>query len=135
MSEGAAIRLKRRSLSLRLGKLALGTNAWLAFAFLYIPILVLILFSFNDSRSVARWTGFSMEWYLRLFDNEPLLRAARNSMLIALVSTLAATAMGTLTALGMDRYRFRLKSRFEAILYLPIVIPEIVMGISLLLFF
>jgi len=132
---GAAIRLRHGSLSLRVGKVALGANAWLALAFLYIPILVLIFFSFNDSRSVARWTGFSMEWYLRLFDNEPLLRAARNSLLIAAVSTLASTAMGTLTALGMDRYRFRLRSSFDARLYLPIVIPEIVLGISLLLFF
>ena len=135
MSAGTAARLRRGSLSLRLGKAALGANAWLAVAFLYIPILVLIFFSFNDSRSVARWTGFSMEWYLRLFDNEPLLRAARNSLLIAFVSTVASTAMGTLTALGMDRYRFRLRTSFDAMLYLPIVIPEIVLGISLLLFF
>jgi len=135
MSAGTAARLRRGSLSLRLGKAALGANAWLALALLYVPILVLIIFSFNDSRSVARWTGFSMEWYLRLFDNEPLLRAARNSLLIALVSTLASTAMGTLTALGMDRYRFRLRTGFDAMLYLPIVIPEIVLGISLLLFF
>ena len=135
MSAGTAARLRRGSLSLRLGKVALGANAWLAVAFLYIPILVLIFFSFNDSRSVARWTGFSMEWYLRLFDNEPLLRAARNSLLIAFVSTVASTAMGTLTALGMDRYRFRLRTSFDAMLYLPIVIPEIVLGISLLLFF
>lgn len=134
MSAGSAVRLGRGPLR-RLGKVALGANAWLALAFLYIPILVLILFSFNDSRSVARWTGFSMEWYQSLFGNEPLLRAARNSLLIALVSTLASTAMGTLTALGMDRYRFRLRTGFDAILYLPIVIPEIVLGISLLLFF
>ena len=135
MSAGTSVRLRLGYLSLRLGKVALGANAWLVFAFLYIPILVLIIFSFNDSRSVARWTGFSMEWYLSLFDNEPLLRAARNSLLIAAVSTLASTAMGTLTALGMDRYRFRLRSSFDALLYLPIVIPEIVLGISLLLFF
>ena len=135
MSAGYAARLGRGSVSRLLGKMALGANAWLALAFLYVPILVLIFFSFNDSRSVARWTGFSMEWYLRLFDNEPLLRAARNSLLIAGVSTLASTAMGTLTALGMDRYRFRLRSSFDAMLYLPIVIPEIVLGISLLLFF
>jgi len=135
VSAGYAARLGRGSVSRLLGKMALGANAWLALAFLYVPILVLIFFSFNDSRSVARWTGFSMEWYLRLFDNEPLLRAARNSLLIAGVSTLASTAMGTLTALGMDRYRFRLRSSFDAMLYLPIVIPEIVLGISLLLFF
>ena len=135
MRAGHAARPLRDPMILRLGKTALGGNALLVFSFLYVPILVLIVFSFNETRSVARWNGFSLEWYQRLFDNEALLRAARNSLLIALVSTLAATAMGTLTALGMDRYHFRLRNSFDAILYLPIVIPEIVMGISLLLFF
>jgi spermidine/putrescine transport system permease protein len=135
VSVGASVRPARERLTLRLGKAALGANAGLVFAFLYLPILVLILFSFNDTRSVARWTGFSLEWYERLFGNQALLRAARNSLLIASVSTLASTVMGTLTALGMDRYRFRLRTSFDAVLYLPIVIPEIVMGISLLLFF
>ena len=135
MRAGHATRPQRDPIVLRLGKTVLGTNALLAFAFLYVPILVLIVFSFNESRSVARWSGFSLEWYQKLFGNEALLRAARNSLLIAFVSTLASTAMGTLTALGIDRYRFRLRNSFDALLYLPIVIPEIVMGISLLLFF
>ncbi len=135
MNAGVPARAPRERLSLRLGKAALGAHAALVFAFLYVPVLVLILFSFNDTRSVARWTGFSLEWYQRLFGNEALLRAARNSLLIAFVSTVASTVMGTLTALGMDRYRFRLRTSFDAILYLPLVIPEIVMGISLLLFF
>lgn len=120
---------------LRLGRLALGLNAWTIFVFLYGPILILVLFSFNETRSVARWSGLSFDWYRRLFDNESLLRAARNSLLIASVSTLVSTVFGTLTALGMDRYRFRMRTALDAVLYLPIVIPEIVMGISLLLFF
>jgi spermidine/putrescine transport system permease protein len=119
----------------RLGSLALGANAGLVFAFLYLPILVLIVFSFNGSRSVAVWSGFSLEWYEKLVQNDALLRAARNSLLIGLVSTLAATGIGTLTALGMARFRFRLRTALDVVLYLPIVIPEIVMGISLLLFF
>jgi spermidine/putrescine transport system permease protein len=132
----AAAPLRRRTpLGIWLGRLALGGNALLILLFLYLPIVVLLIFSFNATRSVARWEGFSLEWYQRLFDNLPLLRAARNSVLIALVATIVSTVFGTMTALGMDRYRFRLRAAFDAVLYLPIVIPEIVMGISLLLFF
>jgi spermidine/putrescine transport system permease protein len=122
-------------LAVRLGNVLLGSNAALAFAFLYLPVFILIVFSFNNTRSVAILTGFSFEWYLRLADNTELLDAARNSLMVALVSTALSTAIGTLTALAMDRYRFRLRTAFDANLYLPIVIPEIVMGISLLLFF
>jgi spermidine/putrescine transport system permease protein len=98
-------------------------------------VLILIVFSFNDTRSVAVFTGFSTQWYTRLAGNAELLDAARNSLLVGLVTTIVATAIGTLTAIAMERYRFRLRTAFDANLYLPIVIPEIVMGISLLLFF
>jgi len=119
----------------RIGNWLLGTNAALVFGFLYLPIFILIVFSFNDSRSVALFTGFSTEWYLSLAQNEELLDAARNSLLVGSITTIAATVIGTLTALAMERYRFRLRKTFDANLYLPIVIPEIVMGISLLLYF
>ena len=119
----------------RLGRWSLSANAALVFGFLYLPVIILIVFSFNSTRSVAVLSGFSLEWYAKLSENADLLRAARNSLLVGLIATLAATAIGTLTALGMDRYRFRLRTAFDANLYLPIVIPEIVMGISLLLFF
>lgn len=137
MSVQVAVAQKRRRIEirLRLGEMALSSNALFVFLFLYLPIVVLFIFSFNDTRSVARLTGFSLDWYVRLFSNEELLTAARNSLVIATVSTIASTAIGTLTALGMDRFRFRLRTTFDALLYLPIVIPEIVMGISLLLFF
>lgn len=124
-----------RRLGVRLGRAYLYAHAAALFAFLYGPILILLIFSFNDTRSVARWTGLSLEWYARLFSNRDLLAAARNSLVIGAVATTAATALGTLTALGMERTRFRLRAAWEAVLYLPVVIPEIVMGISLLLFF
>lgn len=122
-------------LALRLGRATLMLNALMLFAFLYVPIIILIVFSFNDTRTVARMTGLSLEWYEKLFQNRELLTAARNSLTIAMSSTIAATILGTLTAIGMDRFRFRFRTAFDAVLYLPIVIPEIVMGISLLLFF
>lgn len=126
---------QRVRLRTRIGNWLLGGNAALVFGFLYLPVLILIIFSFNNSRSVAVFTGFSTEWYLSLVQNEELLDAARNSLLVGLITTIAATLIGTLTALAMERYRFKLRTSFDANLYLPIVIPEIVMGIALLLFF
>lgn len=122
-------------LATRIGNWLLGTNAALLFGFLYLPVIILILFSFNNTRSVAVFSGFSTEWYIALSQNAELLDAARNSLLVGLIATVFATAIGTLTAIAMDRYRFKLRTAFDANLYLPIVIPEIVMGISLLLFF
>lgn len=125
----------RPRFAVRLGNGLLGGNTALVFAFLYLPVLILIVFSFNSTRSVAVLSGFSWEWYVRLIHNDELLASARNSLIVGVISTLVSTAIGTLTALGMDRYRFRLRIALDANLYLPIVIPEIVMGISLLLFF
>ncbi|HSL28135.1 MAG TPA: ABC transporter permease [Anaerolineales bacterium] len=126
---------QRVRLGTRVGNWLLGSNAALVFGFLYLPVLILIIFSFNNTRSVAVFTGFSTEWYLTLAQNRELLDAARNSLLVGLVTTVVATLIGTLTALAMERYRFKLRTTFDANLYLPIVIPEIVMGISLLLFY
>ena len=126
---------QRVRLGTRIGNWILGGNAALVFGFLYLPVLILIIFSFNNTRSVAVFTGFSTEWYLSLVQNSELLDAARNSLLVGLITTIAATLIGTLTALAMERYRFKLRTSFDANLYLPIVIPEIVMGIALLLFF
>lgn len=113
----------------------MGANAALVFGFLYLPVLILVVFSFNETRSVAVFSGFSTEWYVILSHNTELLEAAKNSLLVGFITTIVATVIGTLTALAMDRYRFKLRTAFDANLYLPIVIPEIVMGISLLLFF
>jgi spermidine/putrescine transport system permease protein len=126
---------QRVRLSTRIGNWILGGNAALVFGFLYLPVLILIIFSFNNTRSVAVFTGFSTEWYLSLAQNTELLDAARNSLLVGLITTVVATLIGTLTAMAMERYRFRMRTAFDANLYLPIVIPEIVLGIALLLFF
>lgn len=109
--------------------------ATLVYSFLYLPILMLVIFSFNQSRLNAVWTGFTLEWYGKLFQNEGILEAAANSLIVASISTLTATVIGTLAAVGMYRYHFRGKSVLDGFLYLPVVIPEIIMGISLLAFF
>ncbi len=107
----------------------------LIYSFLYLPILMLVIFSFNQSRLNAVWTGFTLEWYGKLFQNSGILEAAAHSLIVASIATLAATVIGTLAAVGMYRYHFRGKSVLDGFLYLPIVIPEIIMGISLLSLF
>ena len=136
MSIKSSVRPRQKvRLGARLGNWLLNLNALLVFGFIYLPVLILIFFSFNNTRSVAVFTGFSTEWYSSLARNDQLLASARNSLLVGLITTIVSTTIGTLTALAMDRYRFKLRTSFDANLYLPIVIPEIVMGISLLLFF
>lgn len=111
---------------------------WLAvgvFLFLYLPILILIIYSFNESQIVGQWTGFSLRWYVELLHNEAILNALRTSIWVAVWSTIVSTIIGTLTALAMERYRFPGKMVWDAILYLPIIIPDIVMALSTLMFF
>jgi spermidine/putrescine transport system permease protein len=105
------------------------------YLFLYIPIVTLVLFSFNDSKLNATWTGFSLKWYKSLFSNLSILDATRNSIVIAIVSTILSIMLGTITAVGMYKYKFKGKSTLDSILFVPIVIPEIVMGIAMLAFF
>jgi len=107
----------------------------LIFMFLYIPIMVLIAFSFNQSKLNVVWTGFTFKWYGSLIHNAGILEAVKNSFVIAIISTILSTIIGTLAAIGMYRYKFRGKKVVDSILYVPLVIPEIVMGISLLAFF
>lgn len=104
-------------------------------AFLYIPIMVLVIYSFNDSKINATWTGFTFDWYVQLFQNPRVIEAAINSLTIAIVTTVVATVLGTLFALAMHRYAYRLKGIYDGIVYLPILVPEILMGLSLLLLF
>jgi spermidine/putrescine transport system permease protein len=105
------------------------------YVFLYVPILILIVFSFNASRFVTSWSGFSLRWYGELFQNEAMMLAMRNSLIVAVVSTLLSTVFGTMVALAMERHRFFGKFAFDALLYLPIIIPDIAMAVMLLLFF
>jgi spermidine/putrescine transport system permease protein len=114
----------------------LALNALLVYIFLYLPIAVLVLFSFSASRYASMWGGFSLEWYARLFHNPDIARALLNSLLIAAATTLIATILGTLAALGLERVADRRRaSHYDAALTLPILMPDIVQGIALLLFF
>ncbi|MCU0490427.1 MAG: ABC transporter permease [Chloroflexaceae bacterium] len=117
------------------GNWALGTHALLVYLFLYVPIAVLVLFSFTQDQFGTRWTGFTFDWYARLFSNDRLMGAALNTLYVALASTVASTVLGTLLAMAMERTRFRARPAVDGLLYLPIVIPEIVMALSLLAFF
>jgi spermidine/putrescine transport system permease protein len=111
-------------------------NALAAYLFLYLPIVVLILFSFSASRYATVWGGFSLDWYARLWHNPDLAQALANSLVIALLTTFISTSLGTLAALGLERYASgRRAARYEVGLTLPILVPDIVQGISLLLFF
>jgi spermidine/putrescine transport system permease protein len=111
-------------------------NAVLAYTFLYLPIAVLVLFSFSASRYASIWGGFSLEWYAKLFHNPDITQALLNSLLIAATTTVIATILGTLAALGLQRFVDRRRAaHYDAALTLPILVPDIVQGISLLLFF
>jgi spermidine/putrescine transport system permease protein len=108
---------------------------FLAYLFIYVPIIVLIIFSFNTQKLNLHWEGFTLNWYKVLFQDQQILLATRNTLLIAAIATLVSTVIGTLAALAMQRYRFPLYGSSETLMYIPIVIPEVVMGISLLVFF
>ena len=107
----------------------------LAYVFLYLPICVLIVFSFNTSRFSVIWEEFTWDWYVKLIQDPLILDALKNSIIVAIAATILSTIIGTLTAYGLYRYRFRGKSLFDGVLFLPIVTPEIVVGISLVIFF
>lgn len=113
----------------------LAFHAWAVYLFLYGPIFVLIVFSFNRSRSVTRWEGFSFHWYAVLWNDEVMQECVRNSLIAGGFATVIATMIGTLAALALSRGEFRAKAPTSALLYLPIIIPEIVTGAALLTFF
>lgn len=107
----------------------------LVLIFLYLPIVILIINSFNESRFGGEWTGFSIKWYQRLFQEKNLWTALRNSLVIAVSATAASTVLGVLAALALYRYKSHLQTAHYVLIYVPLVIPDILMGISFLLFF
>ncbi len=137
--------IQRDMLVRRIGKIGLWANPVFNYFFLWAPILLLVLFSFNDSRSVSVFQGFTLRWYQNIFagavggdatfSTDLMLTSLRNSIFIGLASTAIATVLGTMVALSLVRGNFRGKGLIDSILYLPVVIPEITQAISLLTFF
>jgi len=103
--------------------------------FFYLPVAVLVLNSFNASRFGGEWTGFTFDWYRRLWRAREIWEALGNTMLIATLATAVSTVIGTTAAFALDRYRSRLQDAHYLLVYAPLVVPEILMGMSLLLFF
>lgn len=120
-------------------KLAIKTTSLvytcLIYLFLYLPILVIVVFSFNMSERNIVFEGFTLDWYAGLLKNSALLTAFGNTMIVALASTLLSCIIGTFAAIGMYRYRFKGRRMVDVLLYVPVVIPEIVLGIALLSIF
>ncbi|MDR1941194.1 MAG: hypothetical protein LBQ47_02600, partial [Endomicrobium sp.] len=102
------------------------------FVFLYAPIAIVILFSFNSSKRNISFEHFTLKWYGEMFSNDALINSFLTTLTVASVSTFIAVIIGTLTAVAMFRYKFKGKGVIDALLYVPVVIPEIVLGISLL---
>ena len=122
--------MRRGPSSFNVASIALGL------AFLYLPIVILVIYSFNASRLVSVWGGWSMRWYVALMSDEAMLDAAWVTLRIALVSAAAATVLGTLAAVALVRFgRFRGRLLFSGMIYAPLVMPEVITGLSLLLLF
>ena len=112
------------------------TSVALGFAFLYIPILLLVIYSFNDSKLVTVWGGWSTRWYTGLLDNEELMKAAWVTLRVAVVSSTIATVLGLLAAIVLTRMnRFPGRTLFSGMVFAPLVMPEVITGLSLLLLF
>ena len=104
-------------------------------AFLYLPIIVLIVFSFNKNKSRGAWTGFTFDWYVKLFSNDMILTAFMNTLIVAVVSSIFATVIGTAAAIGINSMNRWMKKSIRTLTYIPIMSPEIIMGVSLMLLF
>ncbi len=104
------------------------------FFFMYLPILVLAFYSFNESRYSASWEGFTLKWYVTLFQDEAILKALKNSLIVGFSAITISAIVGTLMAVGLSRYRFRGKSLYLGVSYLPLIIPDIAIAVATLVF-
>ena len=107
----------------------------LVLLFIYLPVIVVVLLSFNSSKYDVSWSGFTLDWYIKLFNNRLLIDALKNSILIALYSSLLSAVIGTIGAVGLVRWDFKAKGILENLTILPIMIPEIILGMVFLAFF
>lgn len=113
----------------------LSANAVLVYVFFYAPIALLVLYSFSDDNLVGRWGGFTLRWYGDFADNDEVQNALGVSVRVAILSTLISVVLGTLAALSLERYRFKGNRIFDALLYLPVIIPDVTMAVMMLIFF
>ena len=118
----------------RLGSVALVLFALLMFFFMYLPILVLALYSFNDSRYSAKFEGFTLNWYIELFGQERILVALQHSLVVAGCAVAVSAVLGTLMAVGLARFRFPGKALYRGMSYLPLIIPDIAIAVATLVF-
>jgi spermidine/putrescine transport system permease protein len=105
------------------------------YVFIYAPIVVVVVYSFNAARFGTAWTGFTLKWYGTLLENSAALSATKNTLVLAVVSTAIATTLGTLLGFGLTRFDFPGRKLFDHVLYVPVFIPDIVLAVSLLLFY
>lgn len=112
-------------------------GVWMGFVllFFYLPIAVLVLFSFNESKLNIVWTGFTLDWYASLWHDTVLVRALQNSLIVAVFTTLISLVLGTAGAWLLHRYRYRAASLLETLAFLPMIVPEVILGVSLLILF
>lgn len=113
----------------------LGIHSFLMMAFIYVPIIMIIIYSFNDTRLSGNWEGFTFDWYVSLFNNRNVMEALMNSLTVAIISTIVSTILGTLAALSLRNLGRKSRSGMTGLLYLPVIIPDIIMGLSLLVLF
>ncbi len=106
----------------------------LMFVFMYLPVLVLAFFSFNASPFSARWGGFSLQWYAKMFSDERMLSALQDSLLVAFLAVMISAVLGTLMAVGLARYKFWGKGLYQGMSYLPLIIPDIAIAVATLVF-
>ncbi len=116
-------------------KAFLTANAWLVYLFFYAPIILLVVYSFSGDKLVGRWGGFTLDWYRAFAKDDNVQGALWVSVQVAIVSTLVSVVLGTLAALALERFKFRGQKVFDALLYLPIIIPDVTMAVMLLMFF
>lgn len=107
----------------------------LVYSYIYIPVVILIIFSFNDQKANTNWVGFTTEWYVKLFRDPEILGIFGNTLIVAVISTILSVIIGTIGAVGLARFNFKGKSIISNALYVPIVIPEIVLAVALLSIF
>lgn len=113
----------------------LAGHAWLVYAFFYIPIVVLFVYSFSGSRLVGQWGAPTLDWYREVFENDNIHSSVWMSVRVAFFSTIVSTVLGTMSALALERFRWRGRRVFDALLYMPLIVPDVTMAVMMLVFF